>query len=380
MAQSQPVPLVLPVPDTLSVYAELDQAPLIRVGESYGLGEYWFDGRAQALLRSGDTLVVAVPFRGDVRVFDPAGQFVRRIGRTGNPMEETRPWQLFALRNGELAIYNRLRGQRIEYYVRDDLFVRVDSLPVPLPVPFWRDGPRLYSILGVLPDGSWIFYGSGTRPRMLSKTMSQLTGFSEDSLFFFHLSPDFTTASALGRFFGKRAYSHWVPDDRTMYRESTFEDRTYFAAHDSILLVAVSRDRRISEVGMDGGIRALYAVPAGTPLTTARRARLLRESGRVTPQVEELAERRPHPDSIPFFSEFKVDAMGLMWLRSFATDDEDPSRYRWFIYGRDGSYHGSVLVPADLWVQQITADRLIGEIRSAERGSQVVVYRLLRRR
>src|SRR5690606_24773512 len=68
--RAQNEPIVLARPAGPLIYATVEPEPFIRIGESYGAGEYRFGTSVVPLLRTGDSVLAAVPWRADVRLFD----------------------------------------------------------------------------------------------------------------------------------------------------------------------------------------------------------------------------------------------------------------------------------------------------------------------
>jgi hypothetical protein len=370
-ANSQPQAITLAVPDTALIYATVSPQPLIRFGENARASVYRLGSSAWPMLRPADTIVVAVPSAGEVRIFNSAGEFLRRVGTAADGGASSFPAQLIHLPSGAIGVYDE-RSKTLKHYANYDAPFRTDSLALKSVTPIASP----HSFKALLPDGSWLMAGSKiVGPSKLNRFVD---GIRVDSIILYHSSADRTSSRVIGRFLASRVYQTWLAAENLMLMDGTFEARTGVVVHDGRVLVADLGGGRITVLDTSGARLAEYTLPAGTPLTDELKDRIIAQRATTTSRGWVALPGKPSPpDSIPFAGEFRRDALGMMWLGSFAPDKSDAGSSRWFVYGSDGVYRGTVVLPAGLIVREITANRILGTL-SPQAGTQVVLYGLQR--
>lgn len=89
----------------------------------------------------------------------------------------------------------------------------------------------------------------------------------------------------------------------------------------------------------------------------------------------EWLEHMPVPDEKPAFDRLIVSRNGEIWVRRFVIDPGDGAA-TWDVLDRDGSWLGSIAIPAGLDISAIRDDRLAGIFRDEEGVEYVHVYAL----
>jgi 6-bladed beta-propeller len=106
----------------------------LTIGVFEGASEYTFNVIVDiAVGNDGEVLVLDGPLvggRANVRLYDADGRFRRQVGRFGNgPGEYRTPWGVRFLRDGRMALYDRM-GARINVYTSDGDYA--DTWRIPL--------------------------------------------------------------------------------------------------------------------------------------------------------------------------------------------------------------------------------------------------------
>ena len=202
----------------------------------------------------------------------------------------------------------------------------------------------------------------------------------EDSTILYHVSPDLSTARVVARYRHSRGYQTWIPENRMMLVDNTFDVATRAEVYGNQIFVADHRTARLSVLDTQGQRVSEYSLPGGTPLTDSLKAQITEERVRDWGNAADgsLLGRFWQPDSVPFTSGFRRDPLGMIWLRQYLPTMS--ASQLWFVYGGDGAYQGKVALPRALNVHEIGADRVLGTIVSPQSGTQVVLYQLTRTR
>ena len=78
------------------------------------------------------------------------------------------------------------------------------------------------------------------------------------------------------------------------------------------------------------------------------------------PHLVEALENMPSPETRPAYSSMRVDPTGAIWLRPFLGFSEEGGPEDWQVLGPDGTWLGSVEVPANFRVMDIGVDEILG--------------------
>jgi len=130
----------------------LDSPPLVSIGTEDGSPAELLAGAHSALLLKDSSIVIANSGTHEIRVFDPAGQHLRTVGRSGSGPGEFRSYLVaYFDERGAVAVYDH-GGQRVTTYDEDwqpkvSTFMRSDT-GEDSPGPTWLYGR--YWIHGVV--------------------------------------------------------------------------------------------------------------------------------------------------------------------------------------------------------------------------------------
>lgn len=172
-----------------------------------------------------------------------------------------------------------------------------------------------------------------------------------------------------------------------------------FVIGDSLLYAGFPDAYDIGVYGSDGRLRARIRrawrpEPVATMHVSAFRAELIawleQRNPAARPNVREMQRRivNEHPvaDTLPAFGRLLLDATGHLWVERVPPVPPLPTMLRptrreptpWDVFAPDGTWLGSVETPADLYITDITHDRVIGLDRTVG-GERVRIYPLTRR-
>ena len=84
--------------------------------------------------------------------------------------------------------------------------------------------------------------------------------------------------------------------------------------------------------------------------------------------------RAPFRESYPAFDKVAVDVVGRVWIGTTALFRED--QRRWIIFGPDGTPVGTVVLPVDADVLDITENRLLTLERDDLDVEEITLYEI----
>ena len=367
---------------TAQTARRLETKPTLALG-SGGAPEEEFGKVLDAVRLSDGSVVVADAKNLELRVFNAAGKFVRKIGRKGEgPGDFGGPSPVFRLAGDTLLTWD-IRLHRLTWFNVDGKVAKTLLVTKP-PITTFPNGQRMGSLIfvfGTLQDGSFLGY---VRPGR----MNPPTEMHSDSAYVMHVLADgkYTPLSTL--FFGESYNYHSSDDKFVSFDDRPFTTKSSFVAGAGTLwytdgvhfeLREYSTARKVLKV-----IR-LRRTPA--PVTTKdiaafntaeiealKRERIVDESSRQTliDLQKEIQKWMSVPKTMPAYTALKVESNGNIWARQYG---DTTKVQHWDSFDRTGRYLGVVDTPAGFEVFEFGADYVLGRVRDQDDVEGVRVYR-----
>ncbi len=327
------------------------------------------DGRV--VVANGGTL--------ELRFYGGDGQFLTRVGRRGGGPGEFQSLEWIARLGSDSILALDVLSHRVSYFDIDGRFgrsVRLEpsaEIPGPRPVGFFADGSMLAT------HGLYVL---GAELPIRSE---------RDQEGLFRYMPDGKTVERVGSFPGperdivttRPATSTGAP--RVERRPRPFGRKTVFAAAGDRFYVADNEAYEIRVYSVDP-VRLLQIVrkeyvPVPVTDDDLRRYRdsvLASRSGAARRiELSSFENRPPPPRSMPAYApEIHLDPYLNLWVRDLSGRG-DPNSW-WSVFAADGSYVGSVEMPAGLGIFEIGEDYLLGLRRDELDVEYVELYELIR--
>lgn len=313
-----------PFPAPWSVAAQ----PHWVVGELEGDPKYLLSRVAGALELHGRRVVIANGGTNELRVYDRQGQWIQTLGGEGEgPGEFQYIRALAPCHPGGFVAFD-LNWQK-NAYLTDGTFVSKTTLQAPSGVSPYElacDDRGNLLVLGwgrVLADGPIIGFHDA-RDRLV------LTG--DDG----EVRTDF----------GERLVSERIGSARGS-RPHPAGRSTVFAVHDGRVIVGDGRSFQIEVWTLDGRLERLIRGPALDLEVTdsLTEAYLEQELGRAEDPDRRAALRSAigaweWPETVPAFTDLRVDEEGIVWLKRFSLDRDRPEV--WSLMSTSEGYPGDV--------------------------------------
>jgi hypothetical protein len=354
----------------------VEPVPAVDIGVADGAAEYQFGQVRGAARLSDGTVVVADGTSRQLRFFDPAGRFVRTVGRGGGGPGEFQSLDgVLPYRGDSVAAWDA-RQRRLSIFTVAGTYVRAATV---------ADAAGLSpGIRGVFPDGSFVLEPSGS----LQAFLRMQAGERRDSVSYVRVSPQGALADTLS-----------VQADREIAASrggAVLLQQSVLFGRDSYLATGEGR----AYAGQSDAFRIDVVDPRGTPMMSIRRntpprpvsgddlrraraaalsdrrdrdAQISRMTGAPAPASAEPLPSRP---TMPAFDHLIVDSEGYLWVRDFVVDRAAPSR--WSIFDASGAWLGTVELPPGLYVSQIGPDWVLGRTKDELDVEHVRLYRLSR--
>lgn len=355
-----------PALDSASAWRVAD-TPSVVIGVEDGPPEYLLDNVKAAVRLDDGRIAVANGGTGEIRLYAAAGKHAVTLGRRGSgPGEFEGLDRLWTVGGDTLIAYDAIQ-RRFTVFAPDG---RVTATH-PLPVVEGRPGATL--LLGRFADGS-----------VLVKAGAELStdtpeGLSRREAVYARAAPGGSPRS-LGRFFDGEAYyvrdgpgvSGYARPFAPTPQTAVGEDAFYYSAADAF---------EIRRFGPDGTLKTIFRKRQEPVAVTAEDVRKYREqmlegtSGPDRARLERILASVPFPDRKPAHGRMLLDTEGNLWVLETQADD-DP-RFRWSVFDPNGSWLGTVEVPAGVRVLEAGADYVLGVWYAPDTGvEEVRVYPL----
>lgn len=347
--------------------------PVLSIGVTDGPEPYEFGSIAAAARLEDGRIVIADGQAAEIRVFDPAGEFIEAVGGRGSgPGEYETITGMFRSAGDTLWVEDR-RQRRITVLAPDLAVVetiRVTAVPA-------ASGIRIRPTLrGVLADGAWI----SSHGISLFRDPQASTVF-RDSLILHRVDPAGGTIDSLGLILGVQRYEYLPGDGSVWFGDLPLGYVETLAVAGDRYFYGDAKRFEIEERAPDGRL--------------VRRIRLCEETETIDPvQLDRVIEDRlsdssdelrdgeeramrgvPRSDLAPAFLQLLVDAEERLWVRDF-TYPGTPQR--WMVFDRDGVWLGAVESPADPTVLEIGSDYMLARHSDALGVHSVRLYPLSR--
>lgn len=344
--------------------------PAVRIGVAEGdAGQELYRVVGSVRLDDG-RIVVANGGTSELRVYDPRGRLLTRIGREGRG-----PGEFEAL-----AWVGRLAGDTLVAWdsglLRWTLFTPEGALvrsTTPRPEP-----PGMFpQVRGVLSDGSLVI-SSGWNVAALAAARP---GVRQDSVTLLRYGRDGALSGTIARVLGGQEYvtrsggafsTHPYP----------FARELFVAAAGSRVYVGNSERYRVRMLDPAGTVVGEAAGEESPAAVTAadreryRRDRLSRiqvESYRR--QQEQVLNEVRFPETFPAFAALRVDAAGNAWIADYAPQGRPRA---WSVFDPQGRLRATVHTPEELEVLQVGTDFVLGRTVDGDGAEQVRLYPLQR--
>ena len=285
-----------------------------------------------------------------VRVYSAAGDFLTAVGRNGEGPGEFRSLSRpYRLAGDSLLIYD-FSLRRLS--VLDPLFrfardFRLQQIPDGEPV-----SPVLVIAGGEILAGPGFSFGSGTA-----------TGSYRGDIGYLRFRMDGAFIDSVGRFPGAE---HFVfnEGENAIALTLPFQPRPRIAATADGFVFGDAGSFEIGRYSRDGRVLSIVRMADRVAPFTAARKQQFRE-GVVAgspedqrPFFERLLAAIPMPDVLPAHSNLVVDALGDLWVRDFAWEDQET--VEWTVFDAVGSLLATAAMPARFEVQEIGPDWVLG--------------------
>lgn len=348
------------------------EEPVLRIGVGHGPEEYTLHRVTSVIRLSDGRFVVANDGSGELRWYDPSGEFLSRAGRRGQgPGEFLSLSELIQLPGDSLAVSD-VRLARLSVLDSEGELVRTvrveGEFGRPIPVARFRD----QTYLSVSPVAFALRAEGPPRVERLSidvALLSEEDGVAEPLMNLpgieVEIAPTGTTLDGV-ELIGR------MP--RTLGRNT-----------------AVAADAQGWVVGDNDRAELQYRDPAGDLIRIARwqmeprlvtpndvaRVREIRLEAASTPATRAALDEHPElPETMPAFdAKILFDTEGNTWVKAFAPFfEDDPNRF--LVFDSDGIWLGFVEAPVGTEIMAIGDDWVAGVSRDAFGVETVVVHEL----
>jgi len=327
----------------------LTAEPVVQIGVVVGEPEYQLHNVVGATRLDDGRIVVANGSSGELRFYDPSGRFISSVGRPGEgPGEFASLGMLFRLGDSLVTYDHQLR--RLSIFDDRGSFARSFVLEAP-------GHPFLFP-RGVLGD------------RMLLVSVVQTvapgevkSGATRDTVVYLRYDLDRALVDPIGRFAGDELFLR-VDDHGMSVWSLPFGVRAAMATHGPGFFYGTSDRYEIGRYSADGALemlirRAVEPRPVTQADVDAYKQRLLSARyGRDRQEVERLVADIPFPETMPLFSELRVDAEGNLWVEEYRRPgDRQP---RWTIFDSTGQMLGTIEISERFTIFEIGKDYVLG--------------------
>ncbi len=353
---------------------EVAEASALVIGAVEGAAAYQFDGIAAVRRFQDGTFVIADRGTREVRIFDREGRHLRTIGRAGGgPGEFESVSRLFALPGDEIGVWDA-RQKRFTVFSRSGAVERIETFDLP-----GVGGP----LEAVFDDGSMV-----ARPGIDGFALFTASE-GERRLPLIHLlrSPGESEWTPLEGFLGREEFVSRA--NGSVSQDGVLFGRDHVAAAGRSRWYTGDTDRfEITVRAPDGSeLLVLRREHMPRPVTDAilaqahadhreRSERSRRETARVMGNRAAPSSVPPHRSTLPAFDAVVEDADENVWVRHYHFPADAPQR--WSVFARTGELIATAETPAQLRVQQIGPDWIVG-IATDDLGVAYVHVHLLTR-
>jgi hypothetical protein len=359
----------------------LADSATLRIGEHATDVNYIFSSVIAATRLSSGEIVVADGGTVDIRVFDAAGQYLRRIGRAGQGPGEYQRLSMMQRLPGDTLLIADNSSRRLTYLTPGGHVFRTVS-PIAA-IPFQRGragggqlrGSVNVQVKGRFADGSYL--GSSIAGNAFGPDVQ--TQVARSAMIIYRLDSSVSLADSIAVLGSQSTWIYVFPDG------SLTSMLLPFGAVGSIAVTATgalltSGDRaEIRELSARGTLnRIIRHCEAPRAVTSNDRGKhrdsvLATMAARNRARYEEIFAALPFPSSRPSYTHLAHDASGRVWARIFATSGEPNS---WQLFSSSGRLLGSVTLPSGISPLEIGGDYLLAKYTDSDGVQSVRLYRL----
>jgi hypothetical protein len=360
------------------------RSPTVRIGGLDGAEEYTFGSIAGVLRQRDGSILVGDAMANELRLYDEAGHFIRRVGGAGRGPGEYRSLSGVLPFTADSVLVIDETGTRVNVLTPELRYAR--SHRIPSVASGRADLLTSHSVLAAFSDGS-LLVGN-----YLDACPEVLTGggFCEDSVGFYRTDLNGRVLAQYGSFVISRT-RHGVVRRGFGVQVGEPYPQAFWAVHDDRFYYADGQRFEVRVHGPDGNLEMVSRV-AHVPPRYGRKeafhkpefqapAPVAEQARRV---LEELHARAPLPDTFPAISDLHVDDAGNIWLREYLPRTLMPRRLpRWFVFDPQGRLQYALRSPPELaevreLYQQkllhIGVDHALAAVRDRNGVPAVVVY------
>jgi hypothetical protein len=344
--------------------------PLVEIGIESGDEAYQLNRVLDALRLPDGSILVGNSGSGEIRVFDPAGRFVRSIGRVGNgPGEfgEMSSVRVTRAEDGSLLGYDN-GNLRLHHFDSSGTYVRT------IRIESTSDGLRAF-YQGSFSDGSWLTLAS--RPELRNEPGAYLRSSQQ----FVRFSTEGKPLNLLRRVEGRTRFVHKY-GDIVHYPFVPFTAEPLARAFRDRLFIVGSRASEAEERDLEGRLVRVFRLDV--PLERSADAfPRYRDASLASMDSVQRARydhfyglNHPLPETVPAFQSLLVDDEGSLWLERYRLPGDAESR--WEVVARDGTWLGQIVAPPRLRLYQVGRDFVLGRHLDSLGVERVRVHKLTR--
>jgi hypothetical protein len=336
--------------------------PTIQIGVEQGDRNYQFSEIVAATRLSNGSIVIADRGSSEIRVFDRAGRFVRKVGRAGQGPGEFRALGDVRALEGDSLIAWDAMGGRFTIFTPTGEVARTftpSGGPANQPAPFGL-------IRGALSNGSFFYFGIARAP------VPTVEAVTRDTHVVALYTRDGSYARPVGRFPALERLLHmggmmpgptgvmtpaWSVKGVPFPRETLFRtgiDGLYTGDGTTFEILRFDQNGFLKRI-----VRLRHVPLQVTPAIIAQQRR--EPSGRGTPSrpgVDSGLDASRYPKTLPAYSAFRVDGAHRLWVQDYPLPGD--STRRWNVFDREGRFAGVVSTPPRMHVLEIGLNWLLG--------------------
>jgi hypothetical protein len=353
--------------------------PLVTIGTVEGDAAYQLHRVGAALRLSDGRIVVANYGTSDLRYYAAAGRHVRTVGRQGEGPGEFSMLSGMVRGGADTVLVFDGRLLRLTVLAPDGSVARIVTFQAPRDTARFRGGltPFSHALSGRLSGDRYVLTGFAFSVRLTEQPTVYRV--SRPNLVYSSAGEPLDT---LGRGLAMEMYAA-----QRLGGPYAFGRSTRAAVYDGRLYVGDPGAPEVLVYSADAGLERIfrYARPperVTDDLFEAAVEHFVAQQSRYPiPGGDEASWRSfyaamPRPESLPYYREMKVDALGHIWLEDWRPGWESGPR-RWTVLDPDGRWLGTLTLP-DIDVHDIGDDYILG-VRKDELDVEYVELYALRR-
>lgn len=329
----------------------LSPEPVLEIGANASAPEYQFFHVSDAVRLSDGRIVVANAGTAELRYYAPDGSHLRTLGSAGAGPSEFRSLSDLIRAGGDTVIAVDRDLRRISFFRPHGRFLA--SLRSPPPLGRFADGSLVHSVWAEAERAPPSRMGHVREPRYYVRSWPERE--AEDTLVKVPGNDSFREPLVVrGR-------------TRIAYVSPLFARQLHTAVSGMLLWSGSADAFEVAVYASDGRLERLVRWPGEVRPVTARDVDGYRAWALARASSEEArrrTERRvaemPARDTVPAYSDLRVDAEGNLWVRAFHLFWVD-GPIEWWVFDETGRWLSVVSVPKRFRVTEIGTDYVLGE-------------------